>query len=39
MAIDIELLNKINNILYVGKSLKVYQALKRTIVILQIFSN
>lgn len=28
MAIDIELLNKINNILYVGKSLKVYQALK-----------
>lgn len=28
MAIDIELLNKINNILYVGKSLKVYQVLK-----------
>lgn len=28
MAIDIELLNKINNILYAGKSLKVYQALK-----------
>ena len=28
MATDIELLNKINNILYVGKSSKVYQALK-----------
>lgn len=28
MAIDIELLNKINNILYAGKSLKVYQILK-----------
>jgi hypothetical protein len=39
MAIDIELLNKINNILYVGKSLKVYQALKMILVILQIFSS
>lgn len=29
MACDLELINKINNIFHVGKSLKVYQALKR----------